>query len=161
MNKFNTIKKLKFENNPLRNGNGRVMPLILNGRAGCGKSVLAKSLFTSEESIVTVNCSVTSALDLIRHSSLMPKAIDLSSLYAETIGEQYGAVIFDEAQASCLDMKSALLELMQSGSIDGNTLGKNVMVILLATPEPEGLTTGSLPMPITSRAIVIDVENDQ
>lgn len=159
MSTFNTIKKLKLENKPLRNENGRMMPLILKGRAGCGKSVLAKSLFSSEDSIITLNCSVTSALDLLRHSPLMPTTFDLSALYAENIGEQYGAVIFDEAQSTCQEMQSVMLELMQFGTIDGSTLGKNVMVILLTTPEPEGIATGSLPMAITSRAIVIDVED--
>tara|TARA_B100000749_G_C18446550_1_gene474493 strand:+ start:2542 stop:3036 length:495 start_codon:yes stop_codon:yes gene_type:complete len=160
MNKFNTIKKLKSENNLLRNENGRIMPLILKGRAGCGKSVLAKSLFSSEDSIITVNSPVTSALDLVKHSSLMTVSIDLSALYAENIGEQYGAVIFDEAQSTNYEMHSVLLELMQFGLIDGNTLGKNVMIILLATPKPEETETNSLPMAITSRAIIIDVEND-
>jgi len=153
----------------LRMNNGHLMPLILTGRPGIGKTSMARSLAADDALLVKIDMGTKDFTDfgtypvpnvqqrLIEHllseESIIP-------LLASHIGARSGVLILDDVTASDARIQSSLLGLMTDYRIGGHELGANVHLVLTGNEPRDGAYAAQWSQSILSRGYLIRFEPD-
>lgn len=81
-------------------------------------------------------------------------------LLDRVIGDDYGVLLLDDVTLSDPRLQSAILEIVQFGKIAGETLGKNVIVVLTGNTTADGAYAVEWSKPLLGRCLLVNLEPD-